>query len=234
MTTLFWDIDGTLLTTGRAGVFAWNDAVLEVTGHTFDLAATRTAGLTDYQIGVRTLESLGLVPTADLVARLVGRYEDLLPASLPKKQGQVLPHVREILDHVRALGSARSLLLTGNTRRGAGAKLRYYGLLDYFPDGAFAEDPSARSTIAHRALALARGLGSVHEEQVFVIGDTPHDVECANAIGVRTIAVATGGYSVDELMPHAPWRVFEELPPPEEFVRLIAEPRVAAGPTERG
>ena len=54
-----------------------------------------------------------------------------------------------------------------------------------------------------------------------MIGDTPHDIDCANAIGVRTIAVATGGYSVDELRAHAPWRLFDELPPVDDFVRLI-------------
>jgi phosphoglycolate phosphatase len=56
---------------------------------------------------------------------------------------------------------------------------------------------------------------------VFVVGDTPHDVECARAIGARTIAVATGGYTLDELRAYDPWRAFDELPPPEEFVTLI-------------
>ena len=62
---------------------------------------------------------------------------------------------------------------------------------------------------------------------MFVIGDTPHDIECANAIGARTIAVATGGYTVEELEAHRPWRVFNELPPPDEFLRLIDERRRA-------
>jgi phosphoglycolate phosphatase-like HAD superfamily hydrolase len=61
----------------------------------------------------------------------------------------------------------------------------------------------------------------VTEEQIFVIGDTPHDIEAAGAIKARTIAVATGGYSVDELSAHRPWRVFEQLPRPAEFLELI-------------
>ena len=60
-----------------------------------------------------------------------------------------------------------------------------------------------------------------------MIGDTPHDIECANAIGARTIAVATGGYSRAELMKHRPWRVFDELPDVDEFARLIRQPRTA-------
>ena len=71
---------------------------------------------------------------------------------------------------------------------------------------------------------------------MFVIGDTPHDIDCANAIGARTIAVGTGGYTVDELREHRPWRVFDELPPPDEFVRLIERrsPAVGHDPERRG
>lgn len=61
----------------------------------------------------------------------------------------------------------------------------------------------------------------MNDAQIFVIGDTPHDIECAAAIDARTIAVATGGYTVDELSTHHPWRVFEELPPLAEFLKLI-------------
>src|SRR5207244_925124 len=75
----------------------------------------------------------------------------------------------------------------------------YFDLVRFFPDGAFAEDASARSTIACRALELARRLGPVADDGVFVIGDTPHDIECARAIDARTIAVATGGYPLEEL-----------------------------------
>ena len=90
----------------------------------------------------------------------------------------------------------RSYLLTGNTRAGARAKLTHYDLLQYFPDGAFAEDQGSRSSIATRALELARRAGPVAAERIFVIGDTPHDIECAASIDARTIAVATGGYTV--------------------------------------
>ena len=72
---------------------------------------------------------------------------------------------------------------------------------------------SARSAIAARALMLARRAAPVADDRVFVIGDTPHDIECGQAIGARTIAVATGGYTLDELHPYDPWRSFETLPP---------------------
>ena len=228
MIVLFWDIDGTLLTTGKAGVPAWDTAVREVTGRDFNLASLRIAGLTDYQIAVHTFELLGLDANEATVRRMVHRYEELLPSSLPLKQGRVLPNVREILEQLETRGDVRSYLLTGNTRRGARAKLTHYDLFQYFPDGGFAEDQGLRASIAGRALELARRTGPVDLERVFVIGDTPHDIEAANVIGVKTIAVATGGYSVDELRPHHPWRVFEHLPPPTEFLHVIElDPAVA-------
>ena len=228
MIVLFWDIDGTLLTTGRAGMFAWEDSLRELTARDFDGSNFRTAGMTDYQIAQRTLELVGVEASAATVERFLRRYEELLPASLPRRQGRVLDNVREILEHLRdGRPDVRSYLLTGNTRAGARAKLAYYGLDEFFADGAFAEDTGARATIAARALDLARRTGPVGDETVFVVGDTPHDIECAKAIGARTIVVATGGYSVDELRPHAPWRLFETLPPPAEFVRLLDAPAAA-------
>lgn len=231
MTVLFWDIDGTLITTRRAGMYAWNDSVRELTGHEFDLKTElRTAGLTDYQIAVKTFEALGLSPDPPLIERLVRRYEELLPSNLPRKAGSVLPNVREILEHLRGRSGIRSYLLTGNTRGGARAKLTYYGLMEFFPDGAFAEDASARSSIATRALQLAQSIAAVADDRVFVLGDTPHDIECATVIGARTIAVATGGYTLEELQAYDPWRVFHELPPPDEFMALIDGERHDARP----
>jgi phosphoglycolate phosphatase len=170
---------------------------------------------------VRTFELLGVDADEAMLRRMVRLYEEGLPQALPKKNGRVLPNVREILEQLRLRDDVRSYLLTGNTRGGATAKLTHYDLLRYFPDGAFAEDTQARATIAARALDLARRAGPVTDSSVFVIGDTPHDIECANAIGARTIAVATGGYAFDELAAHGPWRIFEELPAPAEFLRLI-------------
>ena len=221
MTVLFWDIDGTLLTTAKAGVFAWEDAVRELTGREFELVRMRIAGLTDYQIAQRTFETLGIEIDEAFLHRFVDRYGELLPSSLPRKQGRVLPNVREILEQLQDQPDVRSYLLTGNTRAGAQAKLTHYDLVHFFPDGAFAEDTGDRASIARRALDLARRGGAIAEDGVFVIGDTPHDIDCATAIGARTIAVATGGYSMEELEAHQPWRVFSELPQPDEFMRLI-------------
>jgi len=219
---LFWDIDGTLILTGRAGVLAWTESASEEAGRPVDLGVLETAGLTDHQIAWRIAAAVeGLSRDEATATRLVRRYEARLPECLPKRTGRVLDNVQEILEHLaRARPDVRSYLLTGNTRDGGHAKLRHYDLLSFFPDGAFSRDFGDRASIARRALDL-EGVAGASPDQRFVIGDTPRDILCGDAIGVRTIAVATGDYSVEQLREHSPWRAIERLPAPERFVALI-------------
>src|SRR5690606_36134369 len=113
MTVLFWDIDGTLLTTGKAGVPAWAAAVREVTGRDFQLSSIRVPGLTDFQIAVRTFELLGIEADVETLRRMVRHYEEGLPEALPRRQGRVLPNVRDILEALSGRADVRSYLLTG-------------------------------------------------------------------------------------------------------------------------
>lgn len=63
---------------------------------------------------------------------------------------------------------------------------------------------------------------AVRPQDIVVIGDTPNDISCGRSIGARTIAVATGTFSVDELKPHAPWWAVDRLPASDEFVARLA------------
>jgi phosphoglycolate phosphatase-like HAD superfamily hydrolase len=220
---LFWDIDGTLLTTGRAGILAWEGATAALLGHAVDFATLETAGLTDVEIGAGILRRFGLDPAR--LPELVRAYEARLPESLAERRGQVLPGVREILDSLRGDPGVHALLLTGNTEAGGRAKLRHYGLDRYFAHGAFADGAPDRLAIARRALDLARDLlgGRLALERTYVIGDTPHDVRCAREIGARAVAVASGSYSTAELARHAPWWVLDALPPPGLFLGRLRE-----------
>jgi phosphoglycolate phosphatase len=229
---VFWDIDGTLLTTGRAGIFAWQEALREAVGASADLWEFDTAGHPDFGIARRLLvEYGGLVePDPAAVRRLVSRYEDLLPDALYRRVGRVLPNVREILAALAGEPGTWSMLLTGNTRRGAQAKLAHYGLAGFFTDGAFSDGDGDRTTIARAALERAAASGRVgHAGRTFVVGDTPHDVCCARAIGARMVAVATGGYDASALAAEGAWRVFTELPPAAEFRAMLEGGEVAAG-----
>ena len=103
---LFWDIDGTLLLTGRAGMIAWEQAFAEATGGR-TLPSVRPDGLTDHQIaawlvGYTDLDRPAAPPEQAAAASLVRRYELGLAAALPLRQGRVLDNVIGLLEWVRA------------------------------------------------------------------------------------------------------------------------------------
>jgi phosphoglycolate phosphatase len=217
---LFWDIDGTLLTTARAGIFAWEEATEEVLGERIDMRTLRTAGLTDAEIARELCLSRGVDDGASVGALLAG-YERLLPERLGWRQGRVLPNVRENLDALSARDNVVNMLLTGNIEGAAEAKLRHYGLWDFFGSGgAFSVEGCDRTAIARRARELAAEHGGEvpSGERMVVIGDTPHDVKCGKAIGARTVAVASGpAYGFEELRACEPWLALEELPEPGQL-----------------
>lgn len=229
---LFWDIDLTLLSTARAGIFALEDAAREVLGADPDYSELHTAGLTDSQIARMLMEQHGVEESPEKVGAFLRAYEAQLPRRLPERRGRVLDGVKEILDDLRERPGVHSLLLTGNTRAGARAKLSHYELDGYFEDGAFCLDMDDRGAIARRALDVAtQVVGTAPElDRTFVIGDTPHDVTAGKAIGARTVAIASGVVSAEELERHEPWLLWERLPVPEEFAQALALPaRAVAG-----
>ena len=176
-----------------------------------------TAGMTDYAIAEAALKSVGHPADEGTVQHFLRVHDGQLPEYLHRRQGRVLPGVRTVLEDISGREDVRSLLLTGNTEGGAAAKLAHYELAEFFPDGgAFCVGPGERAEIARRALPLANGV-----ETVYVIGDTPADVECGKEIGARTIAVATGSYSCDELGEHGPWAVLERIPAANQFAELL-------------
>jgi phosphoglycolate phosphatase-like HAD superfamily hydrolase len=218
-TFLFWDIDGTLLTTARAGVFALEEATEEVLGERIDLTTMKTAGLTDAEIARLLAESKDR-GDEETIKALMDAYARLLPERLHWRQGYVLPNVKENLDALSGRDDVVNMLLTGNIPGGAEAKLRHYGLWDFFgAGGAFSEYGSDRPSIARRAAELA---GNPDGDRMVVIGDTPHDVSCGKAIGARTLAVATGpGYDLAALEACAPDFALQALPEPAELERLL-------------
>ena len=223
-TVLFWDIDLTLLSTARAGIYAVEDAVREVLGVDADMQQLFTAGLTDFEVMRVAAKEAGEEPTDEVLGEMMRSYERHLPERLALRKGEVLPGVVPILDDLARRDDVVCLLLTGNTRAGARAKLSHYGLDHYFEDGAFCTEGDDRPTIARRAWELATELsrnGTPDAERVFVIGDTPHDVNAAKAVGARAVAVASGKHSVEDLEAAEPWLVLERLPDPQRFRELL-------------
>ncbi len=225
MRILFWDIDGTLLKTAKAGLYAFEQVIQEQFSIPFDFSTINTAGMTDYYIAHQVIElATKREPTLEEINHFISRYEEILPYHLAARQGHLTPCVKEILTYVHTHPDYLSLLLTGNTAIGAKIKLTYYGL-DHFFDfttSAFGNNSFTRNEISTRARSIIQEkYPQIRQDQIYVIGDTPNDIQCGKAIGARTVAVATGRFSLDELETHTPWWAIATLPSPLEFIKNI-------------
>ena len=218
MKVLLWDIDGTLLNTDRAGVCAWMEAAEEIHGGPLDASLLKFAGMTDPLIADITVDQLmGRKGDQEIAPRLLARYAELLREWLPRRnKGFAHPNVIATLDALADAPGYEHALLTGNLEIGGRLKLDHYDILDYFVWGAFADDVPVRRDIARKARAEAEQRHGADVE-LFVIGDTPHDIDCGRAVGAKTIAVATGGATIEELEEHDPWWLLKELPRPSAF-----------------
>jgi phosphoglycolate phosphatase-like HAD superfamily hydrolase len=215
----YWDIDGTLLTTTRAGVPALEDAVEAVTGRRPSLVEMATSGLTDRMIVRAVLEAMDADSADSVVDDVLRIYVDVLPGRLAQRRGWVMPGVVDLLDALSTRPDTVNLLLTGNMRGGASAKLSAYGLDHFFDDGGFGDDGFDRVDIAKHLLARAEDQwGSAAARGGVLIGDTPRDVAGARAGGLRAVAGATGAHPVEELAACDPWWVCDVLPSADELI----------------
>jgi len=208
---VLFDIDGTLIHSGGAGVAAFGRAFAAEFGLERATEGTRFAGRTDGALVREIFHRAGLAATPQNFQRFFDRYVFLLDHILGERRGDICPGVRELIAALRAQTPAPVLgLLTGNIRLGAEIKLRHFGLWEEFTFGGFADDHEERNQIAVKARERGhRHFGrTLAGEEIVVIGDTEHDIRCGRAIGARVLAVATGGETLDQLRPHRPdWLV---------------------------
>lgn len=230
MKLVLFDIDGTILLTDGAGKRAIHRALIDVFGgtgpddHRFD-------GKTDPQIvrELMRLEGHGDEHIDAHMSPLLERYVTYLEDELRNGAAgiRVMPGVYELLDVLDARDDVLLGLLTGNLEAGARAKLGSAGI-DHtrFRVGAYGSDHEARGELPAVAQRRARDeLGiRVYGQDVVVIGDTPADIHCGRSIGARAIGVATGSYTVDELLVHDPSAVFPDLSSTSDVVRAIVSP----------
>ena len=162
-----------------------------------------------------------LKPSVANSLRLREAYLAHLPAALRQNQGIVLPGVRELLTHLQTRTEVVLGLLTGNVRAGGECKLRHYDLWQHFAFGGFADDIHDRDDVARHAVReMERHLGCAGaEHDVWVIGDTPLDVQCARAIGAKAVAVTTGWHTLEELQAAKPDHILVDLSSPEQLLQ---------------
>ncbi len=212
---VLFDIDCTLIDAHGAGGRAIFAAIGDTFGVTGRLDGYTFHGRTDPAI-VHDLATRWGVPPERVAAGLgecLRRYVARLRDEVAGDRVEVLPGVREL---VTALAADRRVvlgLLTGNVAEGAAVKLAPTGVASLFKVGAYGSDSSRRPDLPAIAVRRAERLTGRRftGKGIVVVGDTPADIGCGAALGVKTIAVATGTHSVEELAAHAPDHVFPDL-----------------------
>src|SRR5262245_3238957 len=191
---VLFDIDGTLILSGRAGLRGLNRAVEDLYGVADAMRDVPIAGRTDRAIVHDVLHALGLEPTTPEVDRIRSAYLDHLRHEIlkpPTSPSGILPGVATLLDALERRPGVGVGLLTGNFEQGAEIKLAHFVLWRRFSFGAFGDDHVNRRDLVPVALERAReaGHGLQPASRVVIIGDTPLDVDCAHAHGARAVGV---------------------------------------------
>lgn len=225
---VLFDIDGTLLSSDSAGRAAIT-AAFAAEYDTLDFFdAVRFDGKTDRQI-VRELHTAAGRPeraTEPAMADLLARYLEHLEAELLARRTRILVHpgIAPLIARLETEADVCVGLLTGNIEPGARLKIGATDLgFERFRVGAFGSDSEHRPELPAIAVARTRErFGRVPEGQgVVIIGDTPADVTCGQAIGARAVAVATGSYAVDELSAAGAHAVFATLDDTTQVLEAI-------------
>ena len=210
---VLFDIDGTLILTGGAGMKAFAEAFAEEFNLPHATEAMDFAGRTDRGLAYQVFRANHIEPTEANFGRFTKAYTQRLAKHLPADNTQPLPGVVELLDAIEAMPAPPELgLLTGNLPLGAELKLTHYHLWHRFKFGAFGDTTEDRNEIAKAAFEDARGqFPNLSPSEILIIGDTPADIHCAQSINASVLAVATGNFTEAQLAEHQPTHLAPDL-----------------------
>ena len=222
---ILFDIDGTLVLTGGAGVRAMTRAFHDVFSVPDAFGSVTMAGRTDAVIvsDAATVHGIpnddpGLTSFRDVYLE---HLRNEINAPGPRKG--IMPGVRPLLDTLACRSDVYVALLTGNCEQGARLKLEHFDLWRFFPCGAFGDEVTDRNDLFSVAMLRAResGVPEIAPRNVLVVGDTELDVACAAAAGARSVAVATGPSDSAALRQSGADFVFDDLSDTAAFLLLL-------------
>ena len=200
---VLFDIDGTLVTTGGASDRAWRRAFREVQDVDVDVPAVTGKGVPDPEVGRVVFKSaLGREPTPEEAETLMRRRLDHLPEEVENSPGfKVQDCVAELLYRLIDDGILLGLT-TGNVEEAAHIKLARANLNRYFSFGGYGSDSPDRTELTKKALERGELVSgeTLERDRCFSCGDTPRDVEAGHGAGIRVVGVATGEFTVEELL----------------------------------
>jgi phosphoglycolate phosphatase len=226
MRLVLFDIDGTLITARGAGRRAVKRALESVFGTIGSFDGYDMSGKTDPRIILEVMQAGGL--HADHVRDRLDEFFETYARTLTEEvgDGRDIVLMPGVADLVRRLDESEGVvlgLLTGNIEQGARIKLHPTGLLPYFALGAFGSDDADRRRLPSLATRRAHALRghAFRPQDVLVIGDTPHDIDCARAFGAVAVAVATGRFTRDHLEAEAPDLLFDNFADAEVAAKIL-------------
>jgi phosphoglycolate phosphatase len=198
---VLFDVDETLVHTGGSGARSWKVAFTKLYGIPADIGEHTSAGETDPEVARETFNGvLGRQPSDDELDRLYVEYLlNLADDILVSKDYRMLPGADQCLVE---LGQAGVLLglVSGAMEGAARTKLIPANLNRFFLFGAYGSDSPDRAELTGIAIEKASRLHTgLKPAQVFVVGDTPRDIEAARKAGAVSVGVATGHFSVNDL-----------------------------------
>ena len=222
---LLFDIDGTLLLSGKAGYRALTQTFEELFGVACGFDHIPVAGMTDELILTAALERAGMAADRQTRARFHSRYCELFADEIhfPGPRKGLMPGVEALLERLSRCDDIRCGLVTGNFARPAQIKLEHFDLWRFFHFGAYGDDAPARDELVPIAVERAgrAGVAVDRASDVVVIGDTPLDVQCAAAAGARAVAVATGSYGEAALRETGAHVVLADFSDTDQVIDLI-------------
>lgn len=193
---LLWDIDGTILSTGGAGVPAFVDALETIGGHSINFDKSRFSGWTDHQIAQFFLTQLDYPGKVEYqIENILRVYVENLKGALNSINTVQIDRFSEKLEYFKHFfPSVSHFIATGNTQKGAEIKLRASGILPYFDSSAL----FCSKSIGPRSNIIKRAKGSLERffQHLIVIGDTRHDVEAAIEARVPVILISSSPESM--------------------------------------
>ena len=224
---VLFDIDGTLLTVNSVNRRILMDALKEVYGTEGSAGTHNFAGKMDSIIIYEVLQNAGLsdAEITEKFERAKQTYIDMFRSHAKPSDVMLMEGIRELLDRLSARSELMLGLLTGNFEGSGRHKLLLPEINHYFPFGAFADDGLHRNELPPIAVEKAYQLTGKRfsEQEIVIIGDTEHDIICARVLNAKSIAVATGTYTTEELQKHNPHILYENLSQTEIVISEILQ-----------
>ncbi len=233
LTTVLFDIDGTLILSGGAGARALDRVFFSLHGLSNAVDGIRFEGMTDPAIVREAFaQAAGREPTAREMSDLFAAYIPVLREEVVASRGfSVMPGIESLLEHLARRDDVLLGLVTGNVEPAAWIKLARPRLDRHFRFGGFGSDSEFRDHLTRigiaRGHALARRLDGARAHsgdappRAIVIGDTLHDIRAARAVGAYCVAVATGSTPIETLAAHAPDLLLRDLSDPSPLIGAL-------------